>query len=162
MGRELATCDTAGVMGPAAGVVASMQAVVALKMLSGNVAAVGREMVVMDLWGNRIRSIAVEKDPECPCCGKGEFPFLAERAAEGSVSLCGRDAVQVRGSGGVELEKVARKLEGVGRVEQNRYFVRCDVGEGVVVTVFADGRMIAGGTRDGGRARALYAKYVGA
>jgi adenylyltransferase/sulfurtransferase len=50
----------------------------------------------------------------------------------------------------------------VGRVERSRFFVRCEAGEGIVMTVFADGRMIVGGTRDGGRARALYARYVGA
>lgn len=75
--------------------------------------------------------------------------------------MCGRDAVQVRGGRALDLEAVAGKLGAVGRVERNRYFVRADVGEGMIVTVFADGRMIVGGTRDGGRARAMYAKYVG-
>jgi adenylyltransferase/sulfurtransferase len=54
---ELPTCDTAGVLGPLAGIVASLQAVAAIKLLSGNAAALGREMTAIDVWSNRIRSI---------------------------------------------------------------------------------------------------------
>jgi molybdopterin/thiamine biosynthesis adenylyltransferase len=47
---ELQTCDTAGVLGPVASVVGSLQAIAAIKLLSGN--PLQRELVWMDLWTN--------------------------------------------------------------------------------------------------------------
>ena len=43
---------------------------------------------------------------------------------------------------------------------QNRYLVRAFIGE-YVLTLFADGRAIVGGTDDIATARTVYAKYVG-
>ena len=47
------TCDTAGILGPIVGVIASIEAVEAIKILSGNREAVSRRLTVVDLWQNR-------------------------------------------------------------------------------------------------------------
>lgn len=166
---ELATCDTAGVLGPVAGVVASLQSVAAIKILSGNAAAVAEEMVVMDLWSGRIRSISISeaRRGDCPCCGQRRFEFLDRVDGQGAVGLCGRDAVQIRSPGKrtrVDSEAIARRLETAGEVERTPYFLRCrlrDV-EGISLTVFSDGRVIVQGTADAGRARSIAARFVGA
>lgn len=165
-GAELPTCDTAGVLGPVAAAVASMQTTEALKVLSGNAHDVQSVVWSMDLWACRIRSTPVERDSNCPACGRREFPFLSRPASQ-STNLCGRCSVQVnpaRRDIRLDLNAAARKLSGVGEVEQTPYLVRCRLrGEGLIeLTLFGDGRMIVNGTTDRDSARSMYARYVGA
>jgi adenylyltransferase/sulfurtransferase len=70
--------------------------------------------------------------------------------------------VQVRPTGehGVVLEELARKLEGLGPLQRNPYLLRLAI-DPYVLTVFADGRAIVGGTDDPATARSVYARYVG-
>ena len=163
---ELPTCDTAGVLGPVAAVVASLQAVAAFKLLTGHGEAVAEELVTLDLWSGRWRqtSLAGARRADCKTCGRREFEFL-ERGADRSVSLCGRNAVQVRpGVGrGLDLGVVADRLKGCGAVEQTPHLVRCrwDDGTDLRLTVFPDGRAIVQGTNDPDRARSVYARWVG-
>jgi adenylyltransferase/sulfurtransferase len=165
-GAELPTCDTAGVLAPAAAAVASMQTVAAIKLLTGNGGDVRGELWSGDLWNGRFRTLNVDRDPACPTCGRRTFEFL-DRPAGQSTTLCGRGAVQVRPAGAnvrLDLNAAAQKLRGVGEVEQTPYLVRCRPrGEGrMELTLFADGRMIVAGTTDQDNARSLYARYVGA
>src|SRR5438270_9150177 len=49
---EAGTCETAGVLGPIVNIVASLQATEAIKILTGNLEAVNRELVYLDIWEN--------------------------------------------------------------------------------------------------------------
>jgi adenylyltransferase/sulfurtransferase len=164
---ELPTCDTAGVLGPLAGIVASMQSTSAIKLLSGNVDAVAREMLVIDLWSNRIHSVdlAHARRDDCPTCAKGHFEFLEGPSLRRPVSLCGRNAVQVRptSKGGVQLDVVAKRLAPFGVLTRTPYLLRLDLKDehALQLTLFADGRLIVGGTTDVDRARSIYARYIG-
>jgi molybdopterin-synthase adenylyltransferase len=163
---ELATCDTAGVLGPLASVIGSLQALAAIKLLSGNENAVHNAMLVTDLWQNRTRPIdlADARREDCPTCGQRRFEFL-DRAAGDAVSLCGRDTVQIRGprNGEFDLSRVEQRLAAVGEVQRSEYFVRCALREprGVQLTVFPDGRTLVRGVPDLARARSIHARYVG-
>ena len=164
-GSDLPTCDTAGVLGPVAGVVASMQAVAAIQLLTGGGDALRPALWAGDLWAGRTRSVAVERRPDCPACGRREFAFLSRPAGQ-STTLCGRHSVQVRPAAGdvrLDLAAAARKLSSAGEVQHTPFLVRCRLrGEaGIELTVFADGRMIVSGTTDGSSARSFYARYVG-
>jgi adenylyltransferase/sulfurtransferase len=165
-GPELPTCDTAGVLGPVAGVVASLQAVAALKLLSGNAHDIAPHLWTADLWAGRMRTLTVDRRDDCPTCALRQFQFLARPAGQ-STSLCGRRSIQVRPAAidlRLDLDAAARKLMRVGEVERTPYLVRCRLREPVAVelTLFADGRMIVSGTTDPENARSLYARYVGA
>lgn len=163
-GSELRTCDTAGVLGPVASVVASLQAIRAMGLLVGDREAVRGSLWSADLWTGRARTVEVERQPDCPTCAHREFPFLSKPPGQ-STTLCGRQSVQVRPERDVRLDltAAARKLRAVGEVQQTPFLLRCrPEGEtGVELTLFADGRMIVSGTTDGDRARSLYARYVG-
>jgi adenylyltransferase/sulfurtransferase len=164
---ELPTCDTAGVLGPVASVVGSLQAIAAIKLLSGNSGAVAHEVLTLDLWSNRIRAIDLRdaKRADCPTCGRRDFPFLQTSARDVVTRLCGRNAVQVRPTRIREplaLESVETRLSRVGRVSRSEYLVRCELPDLLQLTVFRDGRMIVHGTADAARARSLYARYLGA
>jgi len=156
------TCDTAGVLGPAVGVVASLQAAEAIKLLTGHRDALAPGLVTLDVWSNSQQTFKAARDPSCPTCGQKRFDFLEGRAAGAATSLCGRNAVQVVPPPGASLDlaDLEQKLLKVGAVSRNEYLVKFII-EDVEVTLFPDGRAIVKGTDDLVRARALYARYVG-
>jgi adenylyltransferase/sulfurtransferase len=157
------TCDTAGVMGPVVGVVASLQVAEAIKIAVGRRDRVTDLIAIVDLWDNLVSTVQMPaRRPECPCCGERHFEHLEGGSETATTSLCGRDAVQVRprDASGIDLDELAVRLERVGAVERNRFLLRARV-EPYELTVFADGRAIVGGTPDAAVARSVYARYVG-
>jgi adenylyltransferase/sulfurtransferase len=159
------TCDMAGIVGPIVGVMASLQAIEVIKILSGNREAINRGLYVIQLWDNQVRSIdlsGLRDQVDCPTCKGHEFPWLEGRRGSHTAVLCGRNAVQLShpGEAILSLGTLADRLRGIGRVTSNRYLLRLDV-DNYRITVFADGRAIVGGTEDIATARAVYAKYVG-
>lgn len=158
------TCDTAGVLGPIVGVIASIEAIEAMKILGGHREAISRNLTVVELWDNRIRQVNLEslrQQVDCPTCKHDRFPWLAGTEGGRSAVLCGRNAVQLSYPGkNLSLDDLARSLQGVGHVTQNPYLLRLVVDD-YQLTLFADGRAIIGGTDDPAVARTLYARYVG-
>ena len=146
------------------GVIASIEAIEAIKILSGNRQSISRNLTVVELWDNRIRQVDVttlREQVDCPTCKQGEFPWLAGREGSHTAVLCGRNAVQLTHPGtSLSLDELARQLEGVGQISRNQFLLRLRV-EGYELTVFSDGRAIIGGTGDVATARTVYAKYVG-
>lgn len=161
------TCDTAGVLAPIVGVIASIEAAEALKILSGHRAAVSRRLTIVDLWENQIRRVdlaRLRESGDCRVCQQGEFVWLSGERGSASAVLCGRNAVQISAAvdgAAVSLEELAARLAGVGRVERNEFLLRLAV-DGYLLTVFPDGRTIVGGTDDVATARTVHARYVGA
>lgn len=163
---ELLTCDTAGVLGPAAAVVAAMQAVAAMQILIG--ATPPSQLVRLDLWRGRFGAtpMADARRGDCRTCGDRRFDFLDASAGAGSsTSLCGRNAVQVRPATArrVDLGLLETRLAATGRVQRTIHLLKCDLpgDPGMGLTVFPDGRAIIHGTTDPARARAVYAKWIG-
>ena len=154
------TCETAGVLNAIVSTVASLQVADALKILSGRAELVRGRITTVDVWEGGIRQIeGPGRDPECPTCGRGEFPFLEERRRPPAV-LCGRNAVQVRERERLDLEELRVRLEPLGEVRANEFVLRFR-GGGHEMTVFPDGRAIIKGTNDVGVARSFYARYIG-
>jgi adenylyltransferase/sulfurtransferase len=155
------TCETAGVMGSVTSLIGSLQAMEALKILAGRAAAVRRKIFTADLWHGPIRETNMPpRDPECPACGRREFPWLEGRH-RAPVSLCGRNAVQIHErSRPLNLPALAARLETLGTVRANEFALRFHDGE-YEITIFADGRAIVKGTTDIGIARSVYSRYTG-
>jgi molybdopterin/thiamine biosynthesis adenylyltransferase len=153
------TCETAGVLNVIVSAVASIQVADALRILTG--ADLRARITTLDLWNGGIRQIAAPaRDPDCPACARGEFPYLAE-ARRSPESLCGRNAVQISGQArSIDLAALQLRLEPLGRVRANEYALRFFT-DPFELTVFPDGRAIVKGTSDTGLARSLYARYIG-
>ncbi len=157
------TCDTAGIANPIVTVVAGIAAAEGLKLLVGS-GEHNRGVIHVDLWENTFD--AFEGGPprvDCPTCGQGNYEFLERPSGAQAVSLCGRDAVQIRvpGAEHLALAAVAERLRAVGQVTAaNDYLVRFKADE-FEITLFADARAIVKGTSDEAVARSLYSKYVG-
>lgn len=157
-----ATCDTAGILNSAASLMASIQAAEAVKILSGNSAALSERLVSCDVWKNRFQSIRVARDPSCRACARHRFTYL-EGEAQPHVTMCGRDSVQIHESSRrLDLAELGRRLErsSVG-VRTNDFLLRFQIPP-YEMTVFSDGRAVVKGTQDPAIARSLYARYVGA
>jgi molybdopterin-synthase adenylyltransferase len=155
------TCETAGVLSAIVSAVASLQVADALKILSGNANLVRSRITTIDVWDGGIRQIdAPPPDPECPCCGLRQFPYLEESARQ-PAHLCGRNAVQVHErERPLDLQELRARLEPLGEVRANEFALRFAV-DAYELTIFPDGRAIVKGTDDTAIARSLYARYVG-
>lgn len=160
------TCETAGVLGPAVAVVASFEAVEAIKLLSGAHAALNRELIMFDVWDWSFRRLKVASllgKVDCPCCRQRNFEWLDGALGSHTTSLCGRNAVQIasRRAEPLDFGELSRRLTPLGEVRHNSFMLRFAT-EGYEFTVFPDGRAIIKGTNDIPKARTLYAQFVGA
>lgn len=166
---ETETCDTAGVIGPATHLIASLQTVEALKWISGNQDAVNTKVQSIDLWTNQLRSIAMPActRTDCVACGRGRYDFLnaTDVSTEQTQTLCGRDAVQISGRAdndcAIDLNRMASAWQKVGKVQASKFFVRLVLSDDQSITLFRDGRAVISGVRDIPHARSLYDRYVG-
>lgn len=158
------TCDVAGILAPIVSVIASIEAIEAIKILSGNREAVSRNLTVVELWDNHIRQVDVASlrdQVDCPTCKHDEFPWLSGQRGSRTAVLCGRNAVQLVHPGvALALDELAQQLEGVGRITRNQFLLRLEV-DAYELTLFPDGRAIISGTDDVAVAKTVYAKYVG-
>lgn len=159
------TCDTVGVLASAAGVIASIEAAEAIKLLVGHGAfgaqAGDSKLVSFDVWSGEYRAVRVARNPACRVCARREFRYL-EGQAQPHVTMCGRDSVQIHErSRHLDLPALAKRLSAVGAdVRHNDFLLRFRVPPHEL-TVFADGRAIIKGTRDPAMARSLYARFLG-
>jgi len=156
------TCDTAGVLNGIVGAIAGVAATEALKLLLQS-DKVSRAMFWMDVWENTSERIELPRQPDCPSCGLHQYEFLDSLSGTSSTSLCGRDAVQVRGGkkgDRINLPDLAERLRPVGQVSFNEFLLRFIV-DGYELTIFPDARAIIKGTDDEQVAKSVYARYIG-
>lgn len=158
---EVETCETAGVLGPAVNVAASLAVAEALKFLTGQARQMRRTLLSMDLWtGERSEVRAGTPRSACAVCGAREFRALAGQGRP-QITLCGRNAVQIHEhSRSVDLRALEQRLMPLGPVRANGLLLRFTYSP-YVLTVFADGRALVQGTTDVGLARSLYARFLG-
>jgi len=156
------TCETVGVWGPVAALVAAWQASEALKIVSGHAAQVSLHLVQADLWRNDVTRLPAARVPGCRVCGARKFELLGQPGRLATASLCGEHAVQVvpPASFNLDFDLLCTTLGRVVHVERNPYLVRFRTGDRDVA-VFRDGRAIVFGTSDANEALSLYGKYVG-
>lgn len=165
--ESMETCDSAGVLGPAIGVIACWQAAEAIKILSGNVGTVSQDLMVIDTWNTACRMVSLtslkSRARNCPACHERQFPFLDGALRTETVVLCGKNAVQIRSAaevGSGDFAALTERLRHSGKVTNNGFFLRLTL-EHHVLTVFRDGRAVVEGTTDPLEAKNLLSKTLG-
>ena len=166
---ELPTCDTAGVLPPAATLVATLQVAAAMRVLL-DPDHIERSLLTCDVWSGRFHRVDLRNGiaPDCSCCVKRQLEFLNASDEQGRATfLCGQDSVQVRPGRNmphIDLSHLADRWRRVGDVEQTPFLLRCRLHESTQLrmTLFADGRLLVNGTQSTALARSIYARYVGA
>jgi adenylyltransferase/sulfurtransferase len=156
------TCDTAGILSTAVNFAASLQVTEALKLLTGQPHRMRRTLLAYDLWtGERSEVASGTPRPDCEVCGQRRFHALAGEG-RAPITLCGRNAVQIHEHARpIDLTALARRLKPLGEVRANGLLLRFSTPP-YTITVFPDGRALIQGTTEVGRARSLYARYIGA
>jgi molybdopterin-synthase adenylyltransferase len=71
------SCSESGVLGAAAGVMGSLQALEVLKEILGIGESLSGHLVIYDALASRFRNVTVRPDPACPLCG--EHPSIHSR-----------------------------------------------------------------------------------
>ena len=161
------TCDTAGVVGSATHAIASLQAMEAIKWISGNKNLARTKLLSLDLWNNRIRELKLPDHlrDSCVACGQGQFDFLEGDHAvrsESTTTLCGRDAVQIQtNETNINFDSLADRWQMIGEVQKTRFFIRLFIENEHSLTVFRDGRVVVNGTDEPTLARTLVNRFIG-
>lgn len=159
------TCDISGVLNTAPAIAASLQVTQAIRILVQGMVQVAQEplhLVSIDPWNGRVQSIQVRRNPNCPCCAQRTFAFLKTGGVSRTVSLCGRQAVQVTPSvpASFDLAQHSQLLAHLGRVTMRKEVLEFEV-ESYRLLIFSDGRTIVHGTSDFSLARNLVARFLG-
>jgi molybdopterin-synthase adenylyltransferase len=158
----LPTCETIGVLNGAPGVIASIQAVEAMRILTGHLPTKAA-LIYVDLWMQEFKRLSVERSPGCPVCAGKHFDFLSGDRYSATFALCGRNAVQISLAQGhrIPIENLKSRLSALGEVTDNGYFLTFKV-DAYELIIFPEGRTMIKGTTDESIARTLFAKYIGA
>lgn len=155
------TCDTEGVIAPAAHAAASLAVAMVLRGLVE--ATAPSTFVNLDVWSDRHGSIGLDesrRDPSCPSCVERRYPSLSDQSPP-VVAMCGRDLYQVRGGvRELDLEQVERRAARLGRVRRQPDILRWETDE-VQLTLFRDGRALVRGVDGPERARRIYSELIG-
>jgi adenylyltransferase/sulfurtransferase len=68
---RIPSCEAAGILGPVAGVMGSLQAVEALRICLGLEGATAGRLLFYDAATGETSTVAVRRNPACPACGTG-------------------------------------------------------------------------------------------
>lgn len=159
------TCDTAGIISPAASQVVVHQTTEALKILTESWEALREKLISFDVWTNQTVQMDVSsvKKAACLSCGTNPtYPFLSFDQQTKTAVLCGRESVQIRPPEKQQrnLEKKAEALiKTGGTVEVNPFLLSFQISEERMV-MFKDGRALIHGTNDIEKAKTLYHRYL--
>jgi adenylyltransferase/sulfurtransferase len=153
------------VLAPAIAAVTAFQAAEALKLLAGCDAAVTRGIFTCDVWRGSYAVLTDRRGPaaDCPVCAGHAYPAL-ELGEPATVTLCGRDAVQVDlpERRALDLDALAARLAAAASdVVRTPHLLRF-AADGARFSVFPTGRALVFGVQDPLRARALYDRWVAA
>jgi len=91
--RYLPTCETRGVLGATTGIIGTMEAMEAIKILAGTGKPLKNKLLICDFNDMYLTKMDIFKNPKCPICG--ETKEKVEVRAERMVWLCGQNTVNV-------------------------------------------------------------------
>jgi molybdopterin-synthase adenylyltransferase len=160
-GGDVDTCDSAGVLGPAVGIVGSWAALEAIKVLTGT--PPHPELARFDFWRNE-RQFIKPPATRCRFCTERVTEFLDARWTVKASRLCGLDGVQIRVNppGALDLEVLRARLEQrTGAPWKTSSLSLSGTDGGIQVILFKDGRAILHGDITPERARGWYTEVVG-
>ena len=158
---DVDTCDTAGVLGPAVGVVGSWASLEAMKILTGS--EPHRELVRFNLWDDERQFLHPPKS-RCRYCTEKITEFLDARWTLKASELCGLEGVQIRVNppGNLDLAALQPRLEARSGKHWKRSAMTLKGREGEwEITLFRDGRALIHGAITPERARSWYTEVVG-
>jgi len=138
----LSTCETRGVLGPTAGVIGSIQALEAIKLIAGIRGGLKGRLLTCDLRNMDFYAIQISKRPDCDVCGSG---IRRRIETERLTWLCGSNTVNVNPAKplNIDLLSAADVLSLKYQVlVRSPVVVVARLEGGIEVSVFSQGRML--------------------
>jgi adenylyltransferase/sulfurtransferase len=160
--RYLAKCDTRGVLGATAGIIGSMQAVEAIKLLAGIKGSLKGRLMVCDFRDMYFTMIEVLKRPDCPVCGAKATAKPIKEAAQLAM-VCGSNTFNINPSHPIRmsLDQAYAKLKKNFKILLKSSLVLVFRYEGdVEISLFNGGRMLAKNVKDEKAALEVYKSVV--
>jgi adenylyltransferase/sulfurtransferase len=148
--RYLAKCDTRGVLGATAGIVGSMQAVEAIKLLAGIEGSLKGKLMVCDFRDMYFTMIEILKRPDCPVCGVKTTAKPIKETAQLAM-VCGSDTFNINPSQPIRisLDRAYSRLRKQFKILLKSSLVIVFRYEGdVEVSLFNGGRMLIKNAKD--------------
>ncbi|MFQ6086471.1 MAG: ThiF family adenylyltransferase [Candidatus Bathyarchaeia archaeon] len=158
--RYLPTCDVRGVLGATTGIIGSMQAMEAIKLLAGMSDSLKGKLMVCDFRDMFFTTIEIFKRSDCPVCrGKPARPV---EGGERLAWLCGRNTVNVNPPRPIEvsLGELYERLRRHFRIIIRSSLVVVFEYDGVEVSLFNRGRMLIKNVEDEESALKVYSKVL--
>ncbi len=149
---SLETCQTAGVLNMATAMVATNQALLALKILLGH--KVEQKLQSIDVWNQEVRHLSVKRDPRCPTC-QNKYPYLEEQKPLPALRFCSEDLYQFEPRN-VNWQELKQRWQNLGLVLEDAVTIKFKE-----ITVFKDGRVLIRAASEQ-EAESTYAKWIGA
>lgn len=107
------SCAEGGVLGVVPGLVGTIQATEAIKLILGLGDTLVGRLLLIDAMTMAFRTIAIRKDPECPACGTREITELIDYE-----EFCSRGAAAVAAPGSVGVIEPSQLAERIARGEK--------------------------------------------
>jgi len=158
--RYLPTCDVRGVLGATTGIIGSLQAMEAIKLLAGMGDSLKGKLMVCDFRDMFFTTIEIFKRSDCPVCqGKPKRPV---EGSERLAWLCGRNTVNVNPPRPIEvsLGELYERLRHHFRIIIKSSLVIVFEYDGVEVSLFNRGRMLIKNVEDEESALKVYNKVL--
>lgn len=158
--EDLPTCDVRGVLGATTGIIGSLEAIEAVKLLAGIDKPLTGKLLLCDLREMDFRTVEISKRPGCEACQVEQLP-LAE-VTERLAWLCGRDTINVNPAAPVEinLERAYGLLSEKYNVYLRTPLVVVFSYEGYEVSLFKGGRMLIKNVKSEDEALRIYRELV--
>ena len=143
------SCAEAGVLGVLPGIIGTMQAAEALKLVIGGGHPLLGRLAMLDAWGAHLREIPVAKNPACPVCG--ENPSITTLVTEAGACALPRTPeaeAQPQEPGGDSRQQSGSSASGpaaASRIQEGGEVL--DSGAGVGVVSAAELRRLLNGAK---------------
>jgi adenylyltransferase/sulfurtransferase len=145
---DLPTCDTRGVLGATTGIVGAIQALEAIKALTGIEPKSKGKLLIFDFAQSEYRTVNLSIRADCEICGvrSTRVPTFARRLAW----LCGADTANVNPEKplSLDLEKLTKTISRNHKVLLTTPMVIVFDFNGHEVSLFRKGRMLIKNVRD--------------
>ncbi|MEM3722690.1 MAG: HesA/MoeB/ThiF family protein [Nitrososphaeria archaeon] len=149
------TCDVRGVLGATPGIIGTMEAMEALKLLAGIGEPLKGKLMICDFNDMYFTTIEINKRPGCPAC-KGEA--TAHKIREKLVWLCGRNTVNINPEKPlkINMETIHAKLKENFKIRLKSSMAIVFAYQKYEITLFNHGRMLIKNVPDEETATKIY------
>jgi molybdopterin/thiamine biosynthesis adenylyltransferase len=158
--ESVPSCREVGILGPVAGIVGSIEAAEAVKLIV-NPSRSRQVIMFIDMLSYRFKALSPKRRLDCPVCSHGVYDYLNRKSDFITHRECGNDTVRLRLGSKIDLAGMLTRLQDECEVEDLDGILRLRC-EGKTALIFGDGRAIVRGVRRVSAARKFISRLMDA